>query len=73
MYFLLIGFSETVLCKQKSLMNNENCNVVKLFNFHKDHKSLDNIVYIDSKVYQLLLYYTSFTTRGQNCVQENWP
>ena len=45
---------------------------IELINSQKDHKRWTSFVYIGSKVYQLLLHYTSFATRDQNVLKKNW-
>ena len=44
---------------------------LELINSQKDHKQWTSFVYIGSKVYQLLLHYTSFATRGKNVLKKN--
>ena len=46
---------------------------VELINSQEDHKWLTSFFYIVPKVCQLLNHFTSFATRGQKCVKENWP
>ena len=46
---------------------------IEVINSQEDHKQWTSFVFISSKVYQLLLQYTSFATRGPKCVKENWP
>ena len=44
---------------------------LELFNSQEDHKGYASLVYISSKVCQVLLRYTSFAIGRRNCVKEN--
>ena len=46
---------------------------IELLNSQKIHNRWTSLVYIITKVCQLRLQDTSFATRGQKWVNENWP
>ena len=45
---------------------------LELCNYQEDHKRYASLVFISSKVCQVLLRDTSFAFRRRNCVKENW-